>query len=141
MDSLLRWTGVLEWTHVLLVGFTCSEASLRERVWDMAEVPESIPLSPLLPLGNETCSDVDSSPPQSPSVVLPLSFSLFPSSCFYLFFFYLFSSIELFLLYIVEHSCKMLDYSISNQCISTLMLIRLSKLKLIRFVEICEKTY
>lgn len=53
MGSLLRWTGALERARVLPAGSSCPDASLRERVWDVAEVPESIPLSPLLPLGNE----------------------------------------------------------------------------------------
>lgn len=78
MGSLLRWTGVLEWTRVLSVGSARSHASLRERVRDVAEVPESIPLSPLLPLGIEMRSDVDSSPP-------PISlFHLLPSTSFQL---------------------------------------------------------
>lgn len=63
LDILLRWTGALERTHVLPVVSACSYASLRDHVRDVAEVPESIPLSPLLPLGNAICSDVDSSPP------------------------------------------------------------------------------
>lgn len=70
MGSLLRWTGALERSHVLLTASTCPDASLRERMWDVAEVPESIPLSPLLPQGNEMRSDVDSSPPP---VSLPLT--------------------------------------------------------------------
>lgn len=53
--------------HVLPAASACPDASLRARVWDVAEVPESIPLSPLLPPGNEMCSDVDSSS-------LPISF-------------------------------------------------------------------
>lgn len=75
MGSLLRWTGALERTHVLPAGSSCPDASLRERVWDVAEVPESIPLSPLLPLGNEMRSDVDSSPPPV-SLCCSLSLSL-----------------------------------------------------------------
>lgn len=67
--SLLRWTGALERSHVLLTASSRPDASLRERMWDMAEVPESIPLSPLLPQGNEMRSDVDSFPP-------PVSLSL-----------------------------------------------------------------
>ena len=47
-------------------------------MWDAAEVPESIPLSPLLPQGREMRSDVDSSPPPSLSLtgVLCLYFSV-----------------------------------------------------------------
>lgn len=77
LDILLRWTGALERTHVLPVVSACSYASLRDHVRDVAEVPESIPLSPLLPLGNAICSDVDSSPP-------PVSLSL-PSPPSFLF--------------------------------------------------------
>lgn len=81
MGSLLRWTGALERSHVLLTASTCPDASLRERMWDMAVVPESIPLSPLLPQGNEMRSDVDSFPPPvslslSHTVVLSPYFSL-----------------------------------------------------------------
>lgn len=81
MGSLLRWTGALERTHVLPAGLSCADASLRERVWDVAEVPESIPLSPLLPLGNEMCSDVDSSPPLV-SLCCSLSLHFSPSHLF-----------------------------------------------------------
>lgn len=76
MGSLLRWTGALEQTHVLPTASACPDASLRERVWDVAEVPESIPLSPLLPPGNEMRSDVDSSPPVSLCCSLSLYFPL-----------------------------------------------------------------
>lgn len=88
MGSLLRWTGALERSHVLLTASTCPDASLRERMWDMAVVPESIPLSPLLPQGNEMRSDVDSFPPPV-SLSLTLLSSLFISLCcsFSLFFF------------------------------------------------------
>lgn len=89
MGSLLRWTSALEWTHVLPAASACPDASLRARVWDVAGVPESIPLSPLLPPGNEMCSDVDSSPPPISfccSLSL-LSFSItLPSPPFSLFF-------------------------------------------------------
>ncbi len=92
MGSLLRWTGVLERTLVLPMASARPKASLRERMWDVAEVPESIPLSPLLPPGNEMRSDVDSSPPPvslslSLAVVLTL-YSLYrsPSLPFFLFF-------------------------------------------------------
>lgn len=47
MGSLLRWTGALERSHVLLPASAHGNASLRKSMWDVAEVPESIPLSPL----------------------------------------------------------------------------------------------
>ena len=74
-------------------------------MWDVAEVPESIPLSPLLPPGNEMRSDVDSSPPPVflyISVVLRLYVSLSLSISSFsppppLFFFpFYFSSLECF---------------------------------------------
>ena len=76
MGSLLRWTGALQRTHVLPAASACPDASLRERVWDVAVVPESIPLSPLLPPGNEMRSDVDSSPP-------PVSLYISVALCLY----------------------------------------------------------
>lgn len=90
MGSLLRWTGALERSHVLLTASTCPDASLRERMWDMAEVPESIPLSPLLPQGNEMRSDVDSFPPPvslSHTHCCPLSLFLCRSFSLFLKFF------------------------------------------------------
>lgn len=51
MASFLRWTGALEQTRVPPAASARPDASLRARVWDVAEVPESIPLSPLLPQG------------------------------------------------------------------------------------------
>lgn len=100
MGSLLRWTGALQRTHVLPAASAHPDASLRERVWDVAEVPESIPLSPLLPPGNEMRSDVDSSPPPVSlyiSVVLRLYVSLslsISSFCppFFIFNFFIFIS-------------------------------------------------
>ena len=76
MGSLLRWTGALQRTHVLPAASARPDASLRERVWDVAVVPESIPLSPLLPPGNEMRSDVDSSPP-------PVSLYISVALCLY----------------------------------------------------------
>lgn len=88
MGSLLRWTGALERTHVLPTASACPDASLRERVWDVAEVPESIPLSPLLPPGNEMRSDVDSSPPPVSLLFSPfISLYRAPSLPFSLLFF------------------------------------------------------
>ena len=79
MGSLLRWTGAHEQRHVLPVTSVHPDASLRERVWDVAEVPESIPLSPLLPQGNGMRSAVDSSPPSVSLCSLLLYFSLYCS--------------------------------------------------------------
>lgn len=79
MGSLLRWTGALERMLVLPAAPACPDASLRERVWDVAEVPESIPRSPLSPPGIEMRSGVDSSPPP---VMFPLYFHLFFSPSF-----------------------------------------------------------
>uniref|UniRef100_A0A4W6FH34 Limb development membrane protein 1 n=1 Tax=Lates calcarifer TaxID=8187 RepID=A0A4W6FH34_LATCA len=112
MGSLLRWTGALEHTRVLPAASACPDASLRERVWDVAEVPESIPPSPLLPQGNEMRSDVDSSPLL---VSLCCSLSLFLSIALHLPLFFLFD-----LICSVEHSphcpvelgCEMVDCSI-----------------------------
>lgn len=100
----------------------CPDASLRERVWDAAEVPESIPLSPLLPLGNEMRSDVDSSPPPlslslalcvslslSRFVVLFISLFLSPS-------FFNFGGVESFPHCPFELGCELLDCSIHLVC-------------------------
>lgn len=109
MGSLLRWTGALERVHVLPPVSVCPDASLRERVWDVTEVPESIPLSPLSPPGNEMRSDVDSSPPP----VYLCSHSLFLSIALHLFlsppFVFLFGG---FPHCPVEPGCEMLDCSI-----------------------------
>lgn len=72
---------MLDWTHVLPVGSACFDASLRVHMWDVVEVPESIPLSPLLTLGIEICSDVDSS--------LPMLFPLIIFSSLFLLVFFL----------------------------------------------------
>lgn len=103
LDILLRWTGALERTHVLPVVSACSYASLRDHVRDVAEVPESIPLSPLLPLGNAICSDVDSSPP-------PVSLSLPSPPSF------LFSCVERAPDCTVELICDVLDCNIDITC-------------------------
>lgn len=88
MGSLLRWTGALERTHVPPLAPARPDASLRERVWDVAQVPESIPLSPLLPPGNEMRSDVDSSPPPAClTLSLSLCCSLSMSSFLFCFFY------------------------------------------------------
>lgn len=71
MGSLLRWTGALERTHVPPLAPARPDASLRESVWDVAQVPESIPLSHLSYLRGMRCAQT-----LTPLLHQPLSLSL-----------------------------------------------------------------
>lgn len=119
MGSLLRWTGALERTHVLPAASACPDASLRECMWDVVRVPESIPLSPLLPPGNEMRSDVDSSPlPVSFCCSLSLYFFLSSPSLSHLLLSpsFLFSVTGCFPHCPAELDCEMVDCSIHLVC-------------------------